>query len=268
MVKGETCSLGTRMRAAATIAAGGCSSVARPLHIVAPLEGSWDLRQLSLCVLLQMPRSQVDPRPQGPSQGVHLRIVGRIAWAAALCGATSVATPAAARAAAARELAARTWADLARAHLAVEEARLPERAPPRGAVGGLGHLAVGGAGNGAHKGGHACMQRMLRGARRLRPRPSAGCPPHSRRARRFRAAGGDAGDVSRAVAARAAVLEVLEDAIAAFARLRDADGLHYAAKLAWNTSALGDETGLIKLVDAIGGERPERLPALHVTTLV
>jgi hypothetical protein len=40
--------------------------------------------------------------------------------------------------------------------------------------------------------------------------------------------------VRRAVAAHIAALEGLEEALSAFGRLGDVDGVHYAAKLAWN----------------------------------
>ncbi|KIY97817.1 flagellar associated protein, partial [Monoraphidium neglectum] len=40
--------------------------------------------------------------------------------------------------------------------------------------------------------------------------------------------------VRRAADAHAAVLEALEDVLGAFLRLRDAEGIHYASKLAWN----------------------------------
>jgi hypothetical protein len=43
-------------------------------------------------------------------------------------------------------------------------------------------------------------------------------------------------DGADALAARITALERLEDALAAFARLRDADGAHAAARLAWNAA--------------------------------
>lgn len=78
---------------------------------------------------------QVDPRPQATAQGVNLRAVARIGWAAALCGATALAEACASRAAVAQELAPRAWADLTRAALALAEGCLPECAPPPGTKG-------------------------------------------------------------------------------------------------------------------------------------
>lgn len=81
--------------------------------------------------------AQVDPRPTGTSKGVPLRIVGRLAFGAALCGASPLAQSAAARAAGAQELPPRAWAELARLALALADAKMPEGAPPPGASKGV-----------------------------------------------------------------------------------------------------------------------------------
>lgn len=49
-----------------------------------------------------------------------------------------------------------------------------------------------------------------------------------------------------ALQARVAVLEGVEEAVTAFAKLHDVDGVHYCAKLAWNAGVLACALVLLK----------------------
>jgi hypothetical protein len=174
---------------------------------------------------LRLPPSalKVEPRPHAASKGVNLRLVGRIAWAAALAGAAPLAEECASRAAAAQELPPRAWAGLARQALALAAAPFPEGGPPPGAPPGAPPAGLSGtrvAGRSAPAGGRGPFQACAN----LR------LPCALRRA----APGPDPEPVRRALAARVSVLEGLEEALAAFARLRDVEGVHCAAKLTWN----------------------------------
>ncbi|WIA22560.1 hypothetical protein OEZ85_000994 [Tetradesmus obliquus] len=78
----------------------------------------------------------IDPRPEGPTRGALMRVVGSIAWAAALSGASQLAEQCARRAAASPDLGPRVWSDLTRLLLALQSA--PPAVPSPGSSWGGG----------------------------------------------------------------------------------------------------------------------------------
>ncbi len=171
---------------------------------------------------------QVDPRPDGPTKGLNLRLVGRIAWAAAVSGCAALAERCASRAAASQDVCPRVWSDLARAQLSLGAAGAAPAPAAPGALAAAGAAAAGaagakpsaaaGAGAGAGSIGAGAGAGSI-GAKAAVPAAGA-------------AAAAGAG-VSTAV--RVKVLDVLEEVATAFTKLRDAEGIHSCAKLIWNT---------------------------------
>ncbi|KAF8063688.1 CFAP46 [Scenedesmus sp. PABB004] len=156
----------------------------------------------------------VDPHPDGPTRGALLCVVARIAWAATLAGAIPLAEACARRAAASPVgggSAALCGGPGGRSALRSPGAVL-SAAPPRRPQ-DLGPRVW------------ADLAR-LQCALQAAPAPAL-APPGS-------AAGVGAACVADALSQRQAVLAGVEEAVAAFARLHDAEGVSCCARLAWN----------------------------------